>query len=467
VTTVDEVRSRAPGAASLLPLLAAGAAFLAMFDATVVNLVVPALARSYPAVPVPDLTWIITLYAVTFAALLAPAGRLADVVGRRALFLAGSGIFTAASLACAVSVNVPMLLVARGVQGAGAAAMVPASLSILLGCLSPERRPAAVGMWGAASAIAAAIGPSGGGALIFALGWRSVFYVNVPLGLALMATALAAVQPGSTAASRWPDLPGTVMLGAGVGGIVFGLAQGQDWGWTSARTATVLAAGAVVLAAALYRSARSPVPAVEISLWRTRRFAIANLTSLLYGIMLFPWLLVGVLFLTQVWGYSVLQAGLAQSPGAVTAAITALGSSRLIARYGPQAAVVGGTLILVVAVVWISLGLTVQPHPFSFWIPTGLLVGVGTGALAVGTASAGALSVAPDRFAGAVGLNTAGRQVGGALGVAALVAILPAHARPVLGDFRHVYEFCGAVAFLTIAAGGALARARPPADSPS
>ncbi|MGI8335638.1 MFS transporter [Actinomadura scrupuli] len=457
--TTNSVTGTGPGGA-VVPLLATGAAFLAMFDATVVNLAVPDLGTDHPSASVADLTWIITLYVVLLAALLAPAGRLADVVGCRALYLAGTGLFTVSSLICAVSPNLPLLFLGRGLQGAGAAAMVPASLALLLRHTAPERQARAIGLWGAASAVAAAVGPSGGGLLVDALHWRSLFYINVPLGLALLAGVLT-VPRTSAAGGRWPDLLGTALLGAGVGGMVLGLTQGQDWGWSDARTIGAVAGGAAALGLALYRSTRHPVPAVETSLWRSRRFAIANVASFLYGAALLPWLLVGILFLTQVWHYSELEAGLAQSPGAVTAALTALLSSRVIARYGPQAAVAGGALIMAITVVWIHLGLTTEPRFLTFWLPTGLFVGIGMGALATGVASAAALAVDPLRFAGAIGLNTSARQVGGALGVAALAAILPRHAVAALGDFLHVYLFCGAVSVLAVAAGLGLSVRRP------
>ncbi|WP_433227519.1 MFS transporter [Actinomadura formosensis] len=440
----------------IVSLVAVGAAFLAMFDATVINLAIPALGEDYTSSSVAALTWTITIYAIIFAALLAPAGRAGDVLGCRVTYLGGIGLFTVASVVCAVSPNLPVLFAGRGLQAVGAAAMVPASLAILLRNSRPEHHAKAIGMWGAASAAAAAIGPSAGGLLVDSLHWRSLFWINLPIGLALIWCIRAIPRTGG-AGGAWPDLPGTILLAAGIGAIVLGVGEGPAWHWTDPRTIGSIAAGGLMLTVALRRSVRHPVPAVETTLWRSHRYVLANLASFCYGAALFPWLLVGILYLTQVWHYDEFEAGLAQSPGAITAALSAMLAPRLIRKYGPQAAIIAGALIMAVVVLWIHFGLTVHPRFLAFWLPTGLLVGVGMGALANGVASAAAMSVHPRQFAGAVGLNTAARQVGGALGVAALAAIMSVSAPAVLGDYLNVYLFCGVSALAAAAAGVAIA----------
>ncbi|MDL4774740.1 MFS transporter [Actinomadura xylanilytica] len=429
-----------------VPLLAAGAAFLGMLDATVTNLAVPGLREDFPGASLAGLTWVITLYAVLFAALLAPAGRLADVAGRRALFQAGVGLFTLASLACAVAPGLGALLTARGVQGAAAAAMIPASLAVLLHDTEPERRAAAIGLWSAAGAFAAAIGPAVGGLLVDALGWRSLFLINIPVGVAMLLGGLR-LPRATGSGGRRPDLLGTALLGGGIGALALGVTQTRDWTWTDARTLGLLAAGAAMVALAVARSVRHPVPALEISLWRSRPFALTNAVSFLYGTALYTWLLVGVLFLTGHWHYSVLKAGFASTPGAFTATAAAIVLGRLTSRIGTRPAVVGGALLMLAAGIWCYAALPDEPRFSTFWLPLGLLVGAGMGALSTGTASAAALSVSPSRFAGATGLNTTARQLGGALGIAALAALLPADAGR--SDYATVYLFC------TLAAGGA------------
>ncbi|WP_396446096.1 MFS transporter [Actinomadura sp.] len=428
-----------------VPWLAAGATFLAMLDATVANLAVPDLHADFPGSPLSRLTWVITLYAVPFAALLAPAGRLADLVGRRALYLCGAGLFTLASLACALAPNVPVLLAMRGVQGAAAAALIPASLALLLHDTPAERRASAIGLWSAAGAFAAAIGPGVGGVLVDQFGWRSLFAINLPVGLAMLLGGLR-LPRAAGGAGRLPDLAGTVLLGAGVGGVVLGVTQTQDWAWTDARTLALLLGGVLLVAAALRRSARHPVPALEISLWRNRGFAAANAASFLYGTALYSWLLLGVLYLTSEWDYSILKAGFASTPGAFTATAAAIAMGRLTGRIGVRPALAGGALIMVAAGVWTIAALPADPHFSTFWLPVGLLVGTGMGMVTTGTASAAALSAGPLRFAGATGLNTTARQIGGAFGIAVLAALLPAGAAH--DDYTAVYLFC------TLAAAG-------------
>jgi EmrB/QacA subfamily drug resistance transporter len=445
---------RAPAVRRDVPWLAAGATFLAMLDATVANLAVPDLHVDFPGSTLSGLTWVITLYAVLFAALLAPAGRVADLVGRRSLYLGGTGLFTLASLACAIAPNLPVLLATRAVQGAAAAALIPASLALLLHDTPPERRARSIGLWSAAGAFAAAIGPGLGGVLVDLSGWRSLFLINLPIGLAMLlgGRRLPRAEGG---AGRLPDLTGTVLLGAGVGGVALGVTQSQDWGWTDARTPTLLVGGVVLAGLALWRSARHPVPALEISLWRNRRFAVANAASFLYGTSLYAWLLVGVLFLTGQWHYSILKAGFASTPGAFTATAAAVVTGRLTARTGVRPAVTGGALIVAASGVWAVASLPAEPHFLTFWLPVGLLLGTGVGMLSTGTATAAALSAGPLRFAGATGLNTTARQLGGALGIAVLAALLPE--RAALGDYASVYLFCTIAAAGTAAAGLLLA----------
>ncbi|GAA4242100.1 hypothetical protein GCM10022254_73610 [Actinomadura meridiana] len=425
--------------ASRVPWLAAGAAFLAMLDATVANLAVPDLHADFPGSSLSGLTWVITLYAVLFAALLAPAGRLADLVGRRTLYQWGVGLFTLASLACALAPTVPVLLATRAFQGGAAAAMIPASLALLLHDLPAERRAGAIGLWSASGAFAAAIGPSLGGVLVDQFGWRSLFVINVPLGLALVVVGMG-LPRARHAAGRLPDLVGTVLLGGGVGAMALGVTQTRDWAWTDARTLALLVGGAVLIALALWRSARHPVPALEISLWRSRQFAAANAASFLYGMAMYTWLLVGVLYITGEWHYSILKAGFASTPGAFTATAAAVAVGRLSGRVGVRPAVTGGALIMIAAGVWTLVSLPSEAHFVTFWLPVGLLVGTGMGMLATGVASAAALSVKPVQFAGATGLNTTARQLGGAFGIAMLAALLPA--RAVHDDYIPVYLFC-------------------------
>jgi EmrB/QacA subfamily drug resistance transporter len=405
-------------------LLACGGAFLAFLDVTITNLAVPDLAGDFD-VGVTSLSWVVTLYTILFAALLAPAGRLADVIGRRRLFVAGVTTFTVSSLLAAIAPTFGLLLAARAVQGVGAALMMPASLAFVLADTPPERRTAAIGMWSASASVAAAAGPALGGVLVDAFGWRVLFLINVPIGawLAYRAWRLPATA-AAEARGRVPDVAGTALIAGAVGLLVLGVTEGQNWGWGDVATIASLSAAVVLGAAALMRSARHARPAIEIGLWRNRTYASANVVSLLFGVGLYASLLLGVLFLVEVWGYSELEAGLAMTPGAVFSAVVGIAIGRSARKPSPRVLVFAGGMTIAATSAALALWLPEHPHFLTAWLPGGFGLGVGMGAISVGVSSAAALSVAPQRFAAATGLNIAARQVGGALGVAVLAVIL-------------------------------------------
>jgi EmrB/QacA subfamily drug resistance transporter len=427
------VADTTPRRAENVLAVAAGAAFLALLDTTVANLAVADVQTDFAGTSVHGATWIITIYAVVFAALLAPAGRVADAVGRRALLIAGVGGFTLFSALCALAPSLPALLLARGLQGAAAAAMIPASLAVVLADTPPERRAKAIGAWSAAGAMAAAAGPALGGVLVDQIGWRALFMINVPFGIAIVWGARQ-IPAGEGRRGGLPDALGTVLLGVGVGAAALGISQGETWGWSDPRTVVAIAGGVGAVAAAILRSRRHPRPALEIGLWRSRAFATANLASLLYGAALFPWMLVGVLVQVTLWDYSPLQAGLGMTPGAIVAAVIAV----LAARRTPRPIILGGAVLLASAGAILVLWLPASPNFLGFWLPVGVLIGAGMGAITTGVLTAAALSVTPERFAAAVGLNSAARQVGGALGVAALAGLIGTD----IASFKDIYLFC-------------------------
>src|SRR3954469_7815314 len=424
-------------------LLACGASFLAFLDVTITNLAIPDLANDFGA-DVSSLSWVVTLYTILFAALLAPAGRFADLVGRRRLFAAGVTAFTLASLAAALAPSLGVLLAARGVQGVGAAMLLPASLAFVLADTAPEKRPAAIGLWAASASIAAIAGPALGGILVEAVGWRALFLINVPLGVALVYGALRLPKVATTRGRR-PDVFGAALLAAGVAALVLTVTQADAWGYTDPRTLTVLAGAALLLAAALIRAARTPAPAIEISLWRNRTYAAANLVSLLFGAGLYATLLLGVLFVTEVWGWSELQAGFSVTPGALASAFIGIAIGRAQRRPSPRALVIAGGLTLGATTAAIAAWLPETPNFLTFWLPLGITMGLGMGAVSVGVSSAAALSVTPERFAAATGLHLAPRQVGGALGVAFLALALDGHTPGDTDAFSLVYAMTATV----------------------
>ncbi|MEY2442633.1 MAG: hypothetical protein QOJ46_2059 [bacterium] len=465
----EQQAAQAAAAAKRVLLVASGATFMAFLDITVVNIAFPDMHASFASTTVSDLSWVVSIYAVLFAALLTPAGQLADVIGRRRLFLSGLLVFVGASAICAVAPDVTSLIVARAVQGAAAAAMIPAALGMVLAAAPPERRAAAVGLWAASSALASAIGPSLGGLLVDVWGWRAVFVINVPVGIAIALAAMRALPSERPAPRRLPDLVGTLLGSVAIGLLVAGLTKGGDWGWSSGSTVGTLGAGAVLATLAVLRARHHPAPAIEMDLWRNRTFAMTNVTSLLFGASVFAFLLLGALFLTAVWHYSILETGLAVSPGALAAAVAAVVVGRRASPRAQRMTVSGGAVVMAATCVWMYAALGDEPRFFELWLPGGLLSGAAIGATFTALATLAVSSVSPTRFASATGMNMTARQLGGALGVAALAAIVGASVVPATQGLLDVYLFCALAAAAAAISGLALlesARSRARAGAP-
>ncbi|MFF8595313.1 DHA2 family efflux MFS transporter permease subunit [Streptomyces sp. NPDC015220] len=444
----------ASATAKLALLVSSGATFLAVLDTTVVNIAFSDLRIDFPDASLSELTWVVTAYTVVFAALLAVAGRVADVIGRKRLFLSATALFTLASLLSGVAGGVPMLVGARALQGVAAAGMIPSALGLVLQHTPAARRQVALGVWGAVGSMAAAVGPSLGGLLVDAWGWRSVFLINLPLGVAIVAIA-ARLAGDAPSGRRLPDPVGTLALALGVGGLVFGVTQGSDWGWGSGRVLVLLIGGAVLLALALLLSRRHEAPAVEWDLWRNRGFAATNVASLLFGAAMYSYLLASLLFLNAVWGYSELKAGLAVTPGAFSAAIGATLVGRRVAPRSQWAAVGLGSLVFGAACAAMYALLGTERQYAAVWLPIGIVAGIGIGAALTAISNAATASLEPQRFASGTGLLMTARQIGGALGVAVMAAVLERH------DFLDDEGYL--VVFLLCAVGSVAAAVAAPA----
>ncbi|MEV6388807.1 MFS transporter [Nocardia xishanensis] len=437
----------AMGATATL-LIACGAAFIAFLDLSVVNIAFPAISRDYSDTAVTTLTWVVSGYAVAFAALLTPGGRFADALGRRRLFLFALAGFALTSLLCGLAPTATWLIAGRVLQGATAALMVPAALGLVLSVTPREKIGAAIGAWSASGGFAAVVGPAIGGGLVEAFGWRAVFVINVPVALGLILPALRIpVSDPRPVGNALPDPLGTAAVALGFGGVVAGVTEGQRWGWTSPGTLAALGVGVALLITALVRSARHHNPAIAVELWRSRPYALANATSFVFGGAMFAWLLSGPLFLDAIWGYSVLGSAAALTVGAVVSMVTATLAGRATSPVARRWMGVLGALMFTASLVWMSTdALGPTQALWSVWIPAGVLGGGGVGIVVTVLGTAAASSLPPQQFAAGIGMNLTARQVGGALGVAVLAAVFAAHPGDALAGFHTLFAVCAGIA---------------------
>ena len=435
--------------------------FMSSLDLFIVNIAFPAISRHFGGASLGSLSWILSGYAIVFAALLVPAGRWADAFGRKRAFLLGLGIFVAASTACALAPSVGALIVARVVQAVGGALMLPTSLGLMLPEFAPHERHVAIGVWAATGGIAAAAGPPLGGLLVQA-DWRWVFLVNVPIGLLGLGFGLRTLAERRELGAGRPDLLGAAALIVAIGSLVVAIVKGQEWGWGSAPILGLLAVTVVGLPAIWWRSARHDSPVVEPSMLRVRSFGLAVGASVLFFAGFGAMLLAGVLFLTGVWHEPVLRAGLMLFPGPAMATAFSIPSARLGARVGYRLPGVIGALLFVAGQVWYITQTGNTPAYLTEYLPGIAIGGAGVGLMIPTLTGAGASSLAPERFATGAAVLTMGRQIGAALGVALLVAVLGA-STATAADF-HAAWLISVVGGLT--AGLALLAIGPPLRVP-
>lgn len=441
--------------------LACAGAFLAFLDTTIVNIAFPDISASFSDAGRDVVSWVLDGYFVIIAALLVPAGGLADRFGHRRIFLTGIGGFALASALCAAAPTVGLLIAARVLQGAGAALIAPTSLALVLDQFPPERRSAGVGLWGAAAAFAAACGPTLGGALVELSGWRLIFLVNLPLSAAILLLGPRIVVR-ARADERLPDLLGSAMLALGLALLTLGIVEGNAWGWGSLPTVAVLAAGLLLIAGVLARSGRHPRPLLEPELLRLASFRRGNLGTLLFSAAFFSVILGNVLFLTGVWRYSLLRAGLATLPGPLLSTVVSGPAGRLADRFGHRAVVAPGAVVFAAGVMVLrSAG--AQPDWLGLWLPGACLTGIGIGLAFPTLGSAAVRDVPDDRFATASAVNAAFRQVGAVLGTAILVAIVgePASLAEAMRVADRAYLFAVLVALASGAVALTLGRGAP------
>jgi EmrB/QacA subfamily drug resistance transporter len=381
-------------------------------DLFIVNVALPSIGRTFGGTDLSSLSWVLNAYAIVFAALLVPAGRAADLIGRRTAFLAGVIVFALASAACAVAPDVWLLVVARIVQAAGGALLMPASLGLLLAAAPPDKRTGAIRGWTSVGGAAAALGPVLGGALV-AANWRWVFLVNVPIAaVALLASLRVLPRADNSKKRASADATNT---GDGIRPDTVGAAL-----FTIAIGALALA----LLALFVRRSARHPAPVIEPHLLRLPAFSTATAANVVFGAAFGAMLLMVTLWCQDVWGWSALRTGLGVAPGPLLVPFFAVGAGPLARRIGPGPVAALGCAIYAAGCVFWRFNLSLVPDYPAHMLPGMLMTGTGVGLALPTLVSAGVSAVPPHRFATGSGVVTMARQVGIVIGVAVLVTVL-------------------------------------------
>jgi EmrB/QacA subfamily drug resistance transporter len=408
----------------VLAVVSAGV-ILSGIDLFIVNVALPQIGPDLRVRDLADLSWLLNAYTVVFAALLIPAGRLADRSSTKMGFLLGVGIFTVASACCAAVDTLPLLVAFRALQAVGAALLTPTSLGLLLAAYPPERRAAAVRIWTAMGGMAAVFGPVLGGLLVQA-SWRWVFLVNVPIGVVAIIAGARLLPHTRGDHGPLPDGLGTILLVASVGATVLALVNSDRWGWGSAQVIGLLVGAAVVFTLFLARSARHRSPVVEIRLLGAPGMG-ASLTSMLLFSTVFGAMILSLVLLAEnTWGWSALRGGLAATPNAVLVIPASVLAGVLIGRVRAGAAVVvaAGCALFGGGVLWWYLGVPDGPAYVPHLLIGLLLTGVGVGFTMPTLFGLATSALPPHRFATGSALVSMVRQIGLALGVAVLVAVL-------------------------------------------
>jgi EmrB/QacA subfamily drug resistance transporter len=408
------------------------ALFMVMLDNTVVNVALPSIQRDLGA-SISGLEWTVNAYTLTFAVLLVTGGRLGDIFGRRRMFLSGVVAFAVSSAMIGFSQSEAWLVAWRALQGAGAAFMMPATLSIIANAFPPQERGKAIGTWAGVSALALAIGPLVGGFLVENVSWQSIFFLNLPVAVvAVFVTLFAAHESRDETSTHVVDLAGVATLTVGLGALVLALVEGNVWGWGSARIVFLLALSVVALAAFVVAERRGPEPMVDFRFFASRSYLGANLVAFVVSFAMLAMFFFLALYMQNILGYSPFGAGLRFLPSTLVVIVAGPLAGRLTDRIGPRPLMTAGLLLVSASLFWQSfLGVDTG---YGFLVGAFVLMGLGIGLVMSPMSTAAMNAVAPQKAGVASGILSMNRMVGGTFGVAVMGALITALGRAKLDE---------------------------------
>lgn len=425
-------------------LLVAGGAFVATLDLFIVNIAFDTIREHYSDAAPSQLSWVLNAYGIVFAALLVPAGKMADRFGRRRLFRLGMAVFASGGILCALSPSVEALIAFRACEAVGGALMTPTSLGLLLAAYPVTMHRRIISWWSAITTTAAALGPPIGGLLV-GVNWRLVFVINLPIALAILLFGRVLPDDQHQRESGLPDFLGAGLLALGIAGLVAAISNASTWGAHDAKLWCCASIGAAALIAFFLRCARTARPIVDLALLRVRQFGAANGALILFNGGFAGVLLGGPLFLQVVWGYSSAKAGIGYMPGPIFATVFALASARLPITRRTSAVI--GCAFFAAGSLWWLIFLDEKPSYLLHFMPGGILTGLAVGFGIAAMIGVGASALPERDYSTGTGVLNTSRQIGSAIGVAVVVAVVGSSTAS--GAFHHAYLFtacCGLAA---------------------
>ncbi|HEX7096183.1 MAG TPA: MFS transporter [Acidimicrobiales bacterium] len=454
----------------VLALVSVASAVSAL-DLSLMFVAYPSIRAHFASTSITLVSWVLTSFTIVAAALLIPAGRVADRAGRRRVFLFSLLLFGTGSACCAIAVNVPMLIAARVVQAVGGALLTPSALAIIMSTIPASRRAWAIGVWSTVTGVMATAAPTIGALLVDKASWRWAFVINVPIALGCFVAARRTLEESiDPDAGPLPDALGVALVMGGVAALAFGVVQSSTWGWTDRGTLVALGVAAALLAWFVQRCATHPAPVIDLRVFDTFLFKANAVAAVAIGITFWGGYYVFIQFLTVGWGYSITQTGLLLVPMTLVTSFVGMPAGRWMDRYGHRIVMAPAALAFVLAMLWLRARAGDDAAVLAVWIPAALLAGLTNAVCFTGVNSAGARTAPPEALGVTAGIVQTIIRIGGAVGSALGIALVgDTGARDGVGTFHDAFVVLALVglvaAISTLPLATARERPRPAARS--